>query len=130
MRAKAKYVARFERGQDGWWVVHVEGVQGCHTQGRTIEQGTERIREALGLFIGDAADTVELEVKVSLPGPVRKAVDRSLSERERAEEAEDAAAAATEKAVHAMLDAGLSMRDAGQLLGLTRQRVHQVASGR
>jgi len=130
MKAKKKYVARFERGEDGWWVVDIEGVQGCHTQGRTIEQGKERIREALSLYIGDAANTVELDVKVELPAPVRKAVDRSLSERERAEEAEEAAAAATQDAVKAMLGAGLSTRDAGELLGLTRQRVQQVASGR
>jgi len=62
-------------------------------------------------------------VKVELPAPVRQAVDRSLSERERAEEAEEAAAAATPDAVQAMLGTGLSTRDAGELLGLTRQRV-------
>lgn len=77
-------MARFERDEDGWWVVHIEGVQGCHTQGRTIEQGEARIREALGLFIGNAAQTVELETKVELPAPVRKAVDRSKPERARA----------------------------------------------
>lgn len=129
MKAKAKYVARFERDEDGWWVVSIDGVQGCHTQGRTIEQGTERIREALSLYIGEVANTVELEVKVELPAAVRKAVDLSLSVRERAQELEAEAAEATTGAVKAMLDAGLSTRDAGKLLGLTRQRVHQLASG-
>jgi predicted RNase H-like HicB family nuclease len=129
IKAKAKYVARFERDEDDWWVVHVDGVQGCHTQARTIQQGKERIREALSLFIGNAAYTVELEVKTVLPAPVRKAVDRSLSGRERAEAAEAEAARATELAVKAMLALGLSTRDAGELLGLSRQRVHQLASG-
>jgi predicted RNase H-like HicB family nuclease len=130
MKAKRKYVARFERDEDNWWVVDVEGVRGCHTQARTIQQGKERIREALGLFIGDAAKTVDLEVKTVLPAPVRKAVDRSLNVRQRAQEVEAEAAEATEEAVKAMLGHGLSTRDAGELLGLTRQRVQQVASGR
>lgn len=129
MRAKAKYVARFERDEDGWWVVHVDGVQGCHTQAKTIAQGKRRIREALGLFIGDAAQTVELDVQPVLPASVRKAVERSLNKRERAVAAEAEAADSTEEAVKVMLEFGLSTRDAGELLGLTGQRVHQLASG-
>lgn len=129
MKAKSKYVARFERDEDGWWVVDVVGVQGCHTQARTIQQGKARIREALSLYIGDAAQTVELDVQVELPAPVRKAVDRSIGGRKHAAEAEAEAAKATELAVKAMLGAGVSLRDAGELLGLTRQRVHQLASG-
>jgi predicted RNase H-like HicB family nuclease len=128
MKAKSKHVARFERDEDGWWVVDIEGVQGCHTQARTIAQGKERIREALSLYIGESANTVEIEERVVLPAPVRRAVDRSLSKRERAEEAEAEASKATEAAVRAMLELGLSTRDAGELLGLTRQRVHQLAN--
>jgi len=129
MKAKAKYVARFERGEEGWWVVSIVGVQGCHTQARTIAQGKERIREALSLFIEEAAHTVELEVETVLPASVRRVADRSLSERSRAETETAKAAKSTERAVKAMLDLGLSTRDAGELLGLSRQRVHQVASG-
>lgn len=128
MKGPPKYVARFERGKDGWWVVDVDGVQGCHTQARTIAQGKERIREALSLYIGDAAHTVELETQVELPARVRKAVDRSLRDRQRATDAEAEAAEATAQAVQAMLALGLSTRDAGEMLGLTRQRVHQVAA--
>ena len=84
MKAKAKYVARFERDEDGWWVVHVEGVQGCYTQAKTIAQGKERIREALSLFIGEVAHTVTLDVQPVLPTTVRKAVDRSVRNRQRA----------------------------------------------
>lgn len=128
MKAKKAYTARFEMGEK-YWVVNIEEVHGCHTQARTIQQGKERIREALSLYIGDLASTVEIEVKTVLPGPVRKAVDRSLKERKRATDAEAEAAEATERAVKAMLEVGLSTRDAGELLGLTRQRVHQLASG-
>lgn len=122
------YTARFERGDDGWWVVSIDELPGCHTQARTLEQGRARIREALSLHIGDAARDVELEVKPSLPAPARHAVARARRDRARAEAAELAAAEATERAVAALLELGLSTRDAGTLLGLTRQRVHQLAS--
>jgi predicted RNase H-like HicB family nuclease len=129
-KAKRKFVARFERDEDGWWVVDVDGLQGCHTQARTLEQGLDRIADAIRLFIDDAACKLEIEQKIVLPAPVRKAVDRSNAERARAQQAEADAASATKEAVKAALGAGLSTRDAGALLGLTRQRVQQVASGR
>ena len=129
MKARARYTALFERGEK-YWVVQLKELAGCITQARTIEQGKERIREALSLFIGDdAAEKAEIRVETVLPAPIRKAVDRARGERERAAEAEAEAAKATERAVKAVLGIGLSTRDAGELLGLTRQRVHQVASG-
>lgn len=55
------YQVTFERDDTGRWVVEVPSVPGCFTQGRTIEQARERIREALGLFIGErAAASAEL----------------------------------------------------------------------
>ena len=52
------YRVTYERGEDGWWLARVVDIQGCHTQGATIEQARERIREAMGLF--DVADDAEL----------------------------------------------------------------------
>ena len=127
MKAKARYTAKFERGER-YWVVQLKEQPGCITQARTIAQGRERIREALSLFIGSAADTAEIKVEATLPTSVRKVVDRSRSERQRAEEEAAKAAKSTERAVKAMLEIGLSTRDAGELLGISRQRVHQVAS--
>jgi predicted RNase H-like HicB family nuclease len=37
-----------------WWVASVREVPGCHSQGRTIDQARQRVREALELFIDDA----------------------------------------------------------------------------
>jgi predicted RNase H-like HicB family nuclease len=125
-KATPKYVARFERADDGLWVVNVEGLQGCSAQARTIEQGRLRITEAIDLLVG--ASAFALDQRIVLPAPVRKAVDRSNAERARAQAAEVEAVRATKEAVTAMLDAGLSTRDAGALLGLTRQRIQQVAT--
>ncbi len=36
-----------EKDEDGWYVASVPEIQGCHTQGRTIHQVLERIKEAI-----------------------------------------------------------------------------------
>ena len=61
-----KYTAVYEREPDGWWVVDIPQVRGCHSQGRTIEQARERVREALELFVEDAA-TVEIVDDIDSP---------------------------------------------------------------
>lgn len=48
------YKVVYERGDDGWWAASVLGVRGCRTQGRSLAQARERIREALSLFVKDA----------------------------------------------------------------------------
>lgn len=55
-----KYTVRYERDEEGWWVARVLEVDGCITQGKSIEQARERIREALAAAGAPEADTAEL----------------------------------------------------------------------
>jgi predicted RNase H-like HicB family nuclease len=41
-------------------------VRGCHTQGRTVEEASRRIIQALGLFVGNAHNATILD-DVKLP---------------------------------------------------------------
>ncbi|MCA9485491.1 MAG: type II toxin-antitoxin system HicB family antitoxin [Nanoarchaeota archaeon] len=36
-----------EESEDGWFVASVPEIQGCHTQGKTISEAVERIKEAI-----------------------------------------------------------------------------------
>ncbi len=36
-----------EKDEEGWYVASVPEIQGCHTQGKTIPQVLERIKEAI-----------------------------------------------------------------------------------
>jgi transposase-like protein len=63
---------------------------------------------------------------VKLPASARRATDSARRRRERARSAEAEAAAATRDAAQALVDSGLSHRDAAELLGLSHQRVHQL----
>ncbi len=42
-----EYNVIIERDEDGWYVASVPEISGCHTQGKTISQVLERIKEAI-----------------------------------------------------------------------------------
>ena len=120
------------RDERGWWVAETRELgpgRGCATQGRTLAQVRERFREALSLYVGDAvAARLELVERIKLPGRAGTAVGRAQKARARAESASFAAAAETKAAAEALVGVGVSVRDAGDLLGITGARVQQLVS--
>jgi hypothetical protein len=108
--------------EDGWWIVRVEGVG--MTQARTygdIESMAKGLVEAV-LDIGPDSFVVSTTVP-----RVSDAVDRMRHATAAAESAAAAAAAARRAAaVVATKEAGLSVREAGAVLGLSHQRVAQL----
>lgn len=122
--AKAKtYTVVYERDENGLWVARVKGVPGCHTQGRTIAQARGRIREALGLF-DPHADAAQLRDRVRLPGGLARLVAAQRSARSKREAAEASLRELNIKAARALTEeAGLSLRDAGELLSASQETV-------
>jgi len=49
-----EYYMVIERDQAGWYVGSIPELPGCHTQGRTVEELTARMREAIELYLEDA----------------------------------------------------------------------------
>ena len=49
----AKYTATYTHEDDGWWTVRIKELQGVHSQGRSISQARNRVREALSLFVDE-----------------------------------------------------------------------------
>jgi predicted RNase H-like HicB family nuclease len=126
MVADMTYRAVFEREPDGRWTVEIPKVKGCHSYGRTIGQARDRIREALGLFV-ENAETAEIEEDVRMPAAVKDAVRSAQRMRQRLEAARTRVSAAEERAVrHLRKTMKLGHRDAGSILGLSHQRVHQL----
>lgn len=47
----AEFNVIIEKDEDGWFVASVPEIQGCHTQGKTLQQVLERIKEAIEVCI-------------------------------------------------------------------------------
>jgi predicted RNase H-like HicB family nuclease len=129
---KVTAVYRYERQPDGGaaWVVELAEEPRCHTFGRTLRAAQRNIREAAAAWYEVERSQVELDDDVRLPPPASRALGRSRALRDREREAHEQARAATAAAVAALRDVGLSERDTGALLGLSHQRVHQLAAER
>jgi predicted RNase H-like HicB family nuclease len=125
MTRKKHYVAVYERDpESGAWLVHINGIPGCHTYGRTLRQAEERIREALALWLDREPKGLDIVHEwprelVEIAGEVADARGAAALSAERA----GAATAAAAKKLERM---GLSRRDAAEVLGISHQRVQQL----
>lgn len=127
---RTSYTVRYERDETGWWVAQVKEAPAAITQGRTIAEARRRIREALGLALDDdaAARRAKLIDDVKLPADAKRALREARSARARLETESRRAHDSTAKAVRTLLRRmHLSVRDAGELIGISPQRVHQLA---
>lgn len=124
-----KVTVRYERDESGWWIAEAVEIQGCRTQGRTVAQCRRRIREALALFVDDAvARKATLVDDVRLGGGVTRVVRRVAAARRKADAVQAKVQRDTRAAVKELTGRlGLSVRDAAEVLGISYQRVQQLA---
>jgi predicted RNase H-like HicB family nuclease len=57
--AKAHFTAILEREEDGGYHVFTPALKGCHSQGDTIEEALDNIREAVEVYIDSLKDAGE-----------------------------------------------------------------------
>lgn len=125
---KKTYHVRYGRDESGWWVASVRELRGCHTQGRTVDEARRRIVEAMALFADDV-DSSSIVDDIKLPISAAKAIREYTDRRKKADQEHRRAGAAARRAVRLLRGGKLKMsaRDAARLLGLSHQRVHQLA---
>lgn len=124
MRRSRPYAVQVQRDEAGWWVASAIDVPGVHTQGRTLAQARERIKEALSAATGAAG--VEIQEDLQLEHGLRDRLAAAMSARESADRLQREAQDAARAAVSEFARRGVSTRDAGDLLQLSHQRVHQL----
>lgn len=124
------YTVRYERdAESGWWTAQIQEVPAAITQGRTINEARRRVREALSVVLDDdkAASKANLVDEVKLPVAAQRTLERARAARKRLEDETGKAQALTSLAARKLIDdMGLSVRDAGELLGISHQRVQQL----
>lgn len=125
MTRTKNYVAVYEHDPDeDVWLVHIKGIEGCHTYGRSIRQAEGRIREALAAWLDREVNA--LTITPQLPRDVALVANEAAKARYEAERAGTKAQRATAEAVKRLTSMGLSRRDAADLLGISHQRVQQL----
>jgi predicted RNase H-like HicB family nuclease len=56
-----EFTVIIEMDEEGWYVAKVPEIQGCYTQGKTISQVLERIREAIEVCLESKEDITPMK---------------------------------------------------------------------
>jgi predicted RNase H-like HicB family nuclease len=125
MTRKKHYVAVYERDSESDdWLVHIKGIPGCHTYGRTLRQAEDRVREALAAWLD--RDPGGLEITHEWPPDLTEIAAKVAKVRDDAASSAQRAGIATAAAAKKLDRMGLSRRDAAEVLGISHQRVQQI----
>ncbi len=66
---KMQFKVLIEQDEDGIFVASVPEVEGCHTQGKTLEVARERIKEAINLCLESDPKLLEQKRKFPFANP-------------------------------------------------------------
>jgi len=124
------YRVVYERDEDGYWVADVPELVGAHTQGRTIPTTRARIREVIALVERiDDEYAFGVDEEFVFPESTAEAVVSALEKRQAAERAQVDAIVETERGAKVLIESKVSMRDAGEILGISSGRIQQLVNG-
>jgi predicted RNase H-like HicB family nuclease/DNA-binding Xre family transcriptional regulator len=70
-----KLTAIYEHTEDGWWVVSVPEIPGAHSQGRTLEEAREMIKDAIRLLLEVRREDAEREASAAGKEVVREPLE-------------------------------------------------------
>ena len=70
-----KLTAIYEHTEDGWWVVSVPEIPGAHSQGRTLEEAREMIKDAIRLLLKVRREDAEREASKAGKEVVREPLE-------------------------------------------------------
>lgn len=111
----------------GTWLVRVPGAARS-TQARRLGQVAEMAQDLISIMTGEAPDSFDVSVRPVVTAKLDGLIARSVMEGGRARVQQLEASIAVREAVDAMMRSGLTVRDAGSLLGVSYQRVQQLVA--
>ncbi|MGH3446771.1 MAG: hypothetical protein ACRDQA_02000 [Nocardioidaceae bacterium] len=126
----SRYRASVSR-EDGYWVAVVDGVRGGATESRSLARLDGEVRDLLaGLLDIDDTHTTEIEYDYNdaLGPDTAREIERVHQARLAARTTQHDYEAQRAAAIADLRTAGVSTRDAAALLGITFQRVQQIAA--
>lgn len=108
-----------------WWVVEVAGIG--TSQGRTTGEAERMAADLIAIMRDVPVEDVKVHVEFKLGGALANEVRDVKQAQKQAETAQKQAAEKSRSAVRHVLAAGLSKQDAARVLGISAQRVSQLA---
>jgi DNA-directed RNA polymerase specialized sigma24 family protein len=117
-----KVVVRRDSEEAGTWLVNVAGAPAAHTFGRSLGEAKRHGVAMVALWFDLEPDQFEIDWDVRL-GNVSTTVKQARAAMAHAE----ADRQRRDDAVRTLSEAGISYRDIAELLGLSHQRVAQIA---
>jgi DNA-directed RNA polymerase specialized sigma subunit len=116
--------------KDGrWWLVDVPEFD-LLGQARNLAEADDVAREVIGLMLDVDPATIDVVTTIEIPESARDMWERAQSTQAHARRQEQEAAQMARQAVAALRSEGLTLRETGTVLGLSTQRVHQLATAK
>jgi predicted RNase H-like HicB family nuclease len=119
------YTAVYERDGNAW-LVEIAEEPPCHSWGRTLSAAHSNIRDALALWLDQSPDSFEIRDDVRLPQELEHQLSAVRQYKTALERFQHTLTQLTAQTAQALTRSGLSMRDAGRLMGLSHQRIDQL----
>ena len=110
-----------------FWLIRVHEINRS-TQALRYRDVQPMACELIEIMEGVSAEDYNLHLEVHLPSAVKDHLARAEVLRAEAERKQSEAAAESRAAVRELLAQGLSQREAGQVLGVSFQRINQLAN--
>ena len=121
-KKEVKVVVRRDPDESGTWLVNVAGTPGAQTFGRSLGEAKRHGVEMVALWFDGDPEQFDIHWDIRL-GDVATTVKQARNAMAHAE----ADRQRRDDAVRSLSEAGISYRDIAELLGLSHQRVAQIA---
>jgi len=108
-----------------WWVLECDEA-GAVSQCRALSQADDEMREAIAYQLGVPEDSFDIRVDVILPPQYVQELERSHALYAESERVAHEAAEARSRAAKELHDLHMSVRDIGEVMGISYQRAHQL----
>ncbi|HUZ10735.1 MAG TPA: hypothetical protein VMU76_11285 [Acidimicrobiales bacterium] len=120
------YTARATRSGK-WWAITVDGLRGAHSQAKRLDQVENNAREVISLLTDSDPDSFTVEVVQEMPAEWSKIIAEFMALSNQATEMAMRVTQAQRFTVGRLVQEGLTVRDVGELMHLSHQRVAQIA---
>jgi hypothetical protein len=117
--------AKAERQDDGW-LIAVPSLGNYKTTAKRLDKATEQIKLLAEKATGESKCDIVVKVEAVMPGIICD-IEAAQTKMRAAAKLQDEASNEIRDVVSRMRDEGLTMRDIAILLGVTPQRVAQLA---